>query len=313
MMGLVSLGYVGVGGNNLDDWEAFATRLLGLQVSERARSCLSFRMDDWRQRIIIDRELADGCRYFGWETADGGTLEKMAARVENAGYAVTRAPASLADQRLVSGMIYFQDPAGNQIEVFHGAQHASEPFRPGRSLSGFRTGSLGLGHVVLTAADVDRMTCFYQEVLGFRLSDYLLTPFKAYFYHINPRHHSLAIIGTGQDGMHHLMVELLSLDDVGQGYDIAQLEKGRVKVTLGRHANDYVTSFYAQSPSSFMVEYGCGGRTIDDATWRAKEFTEGPSLWGHERDWLAPDQQAVARDMRLAAAAQGIRAPLQVI
>ena len=62
---------------------------------------------------------------------------------------------------------------------------------------------------------------FYVDVLGFGLSDYIEKPFRAYFFHINARHHSLALIETGKNGMHHLMVELFSLDDVGQAYDIA--------------------------------------------------------------------------------------------
>jgi len=31
----------------------------------------------------------------------------------------------------------------------------------------------------------------------------------------------MALIETGHDGMHHLMVEFLSLDDIGQTYDTA--------------------------------------------------------------------------------------------
>jgi 2,3-dihydroxybiphenyl 1,2-dioxygenase len=310
---LLSLGYVGIGSRDLDAWSAFATKLLGMQLSEQSASSVAFRMDDRRQRIVVDREVADGHRYFGWEVADGAALARVAARVEAAGYAVIRAPAALADQRFVSEMIAFDDPAGNRIEIFHSAQQATNEFSPGRCISGFRTGPLGLGHAVLMATDPDAMIRFYQNVLGFRLSDYLLAPFKAYFFHINPRHHSLAIIQSGQNAVHHLMVELCNLDDVGQGYDIALQEKERVAVTLGRHANDYMTSFYARSPSKFMVEYGWGGRVVDMLTWQAKEFKEGPSLWGHERDWLAPDQQAVARNMRMTAAADGIRYPVQVM
>ena len=58
-------------------------------------------------------------------------------------------------------------------------------------------------------------------MLGFGVSDYILTPFRAYFLHVNPRHHTVALIETGKQDLHHLMVELYSLDDVGQGYDIA--------------------------------------------------------------------------------------------
>ena len=69
--------------------------------------------------------------------------------------------------------------------------------------------------------------------------------------------------------MHHLMVELFSLDDVGQAYDVALTQQDRVGVTLGRHTNDFMTSFYAKSPSSFMIECGWGGREIDPGNWQA--------------------------------------------
>src|ERR1700745_3492898 len=118
-----------------------------------------------------------------------------------------------------------------------------------------------------------------------RPSDYIGKPFRAYFFHVNPRHHSLALIETGKSGMHHMMVELFSLDDVGQAYDVALSEPDRIRVALGRHTNDFMTSFYAKTPSSFMVECGWGGRGIDPATWRPFEMEDWPGLWGHARAW----------------------------
>ena len=91
------------------------------------------------------------------------------------------------------------------------------------------------------------------------------------------------------------------------------LEEGRVGVTLGRHTNDFMTSFYARTPSSFMIECGWGGREIDPATWQPVEMHDGPSLWGHERVWLPPGDRVVAREMRMRAAASGLRAPVQVM
>ena len=72
-----------------------------------------------------------------------------------------------------------------------------------------------------------------------------------------------------------MMVELYSLDDVGQGYDIAQGNEGQVAVTMGRHSGDYMTSFYILIPSGFMTEYGWGGRSVDHATWKAFERPMG--------------------------------------
>jgi hypothetical protein len=121
------------------------------------------------------------------------------------------------------------------------------------------------------------------------------------------------LIETGRNGMHHLMVELFSLDDVGQAYDVAQGQPERVSVTLGRHTNDLMTSFYAKTPSAFMIECGWGGRDIDPPNWKPFEVKAGPSLWGHERVWLPPADRELAREMRMRAAASGLRAPVQVM
>jgi 2,3-dihydroxybiphenyl 1,2-dioxygenase len=311
-MAILGLGYAGFGSDALDDWRQFGTSLVGLQAVERGNSMLAFRMDDRKQRIVIDRALPEGTRFFGWEVADAAALDQLAARLEQAGVAVTAEPPSLADARRVRGLISFHDPAGNRLEAFYSAEIDDTPFKPGRSISGFRTGPQGLGHAVLTVESIEPVMGFYVDVLGFGLSDYIEKPFRAYFFHVNPRHHSLALIETGSNGMHHLMVELFSLDDVGQSYDIA-LKEDRVNVTLGRHTNDFMTSFYAKTPSSFMIECGWGGREIEPSTWQPVEMFDGPSLWGHERVWLQPADREVARDMRMRAAASGLRAPVQVI
>ncbi len=311
-MALQALGYVGFGSAALDDWRQFGTGLVGLQAVERGNSMLAFRMDDRKQRIVIDRSIADGERFFGWEVTDAAALDALAARLEKHQVNVVAEPQTLADARRVGGLISFRDPAGNRLEAFYGAEIDDTPFLPGRSISGFRTGPLGLGHAVLTVENIDAVMPFYVDVLGFGLSDYILKPFRAYFFHVNARHHSLALIETGKNGMHHLMVELFSLDDVGQSYDVAQTQD-RVNVTLGRHTNDFMTSFYARTPSSFMIECGWGGREIEPSAWQPVEMHHGPSLWGHERVWLPPENREVAREMRMRAAASGLRAPVQVM
>jgi 2,3-dihydroxybiphenyl 1,2-dioxygenase len=312
-MPLQALGYVGFGSAALEDWRQFGTRLVGLQAVECSPSLLAFRMDDRKQRIVLDRSMAEGKRFFGWEVQDADALDSLAGRLEQAQVGVTAEPQALADKRRVRSLILFSDPAGNRLEAFHGAALDDTPFSPGRSISGFRTGPLGLGHAVLTVENIEEVMPFYVDVLGFRLSDYMMKPFRAYFFHINARHHSLALLESGRNGMHHLMVELFSLDDVGQAYDVALNEADRVGVTLGRHTNDFMTSFYARSPSSFMVECGWGGREINPSTWQPVELKDGPSLWGHERNWLPPAEREEAREMRMRAGAAGLRAPVQVI
>lgn len=310
--GLTALGYIGVRSRRLDDWSTYATRLLGMQQVDSGGAVRAFRMDDRKQRLIVTGEEGEGIDFLGWEVADAAALDTLAARLEAHGVAVLRAPRSLIDERHVTDLLVFHDPAGNRLEAFFGPAVASDPFTPGRPITGFRTGALGMGHAVLNVVEVEPLLPFYRDILGFRVSDYSVKPYKLYFFHINGRHHSFAMVGSGKRGLHHFMVELFSLDDVGQGYDLATVEDGRVAYTLGRHTNDHMTSFYSHTPSGFFVEYGWGGRVIDPDSWVPHETHDGPSFWGHERLYMEPEQRARLRDMRLSAAARGVRAPMDV-
>ena len=269
-MSVQGMGYFCVGTSKLDDWTSLAIGQLGLQAVDRGGPMRAFRMDDRKQRLIVDGGLMDGERFFGWEVADATALDTLAARLEKAGVAVRREIAVVADQRCAAEVISFRDPAGNRMEAFHGGQIADEPFRPARHIGGFRTGTQGLGHAVLIMPEIDAALTFYRDLLGFRITDFMGPPVSLYFMHVNTRHHSLAIAQGTRNRMHHLLMEFYSLDDVGQSYDIAQRED-RVAVKFGRHPNDFMTSFYMRTPSDFLIEHGWGGRDVSPG-WQPVEL-----------------------------------------
>lgn len=310
-MAISALAYLGVRSDRLDDWAQFAGHLLGMQKIDGAGRSMAFRMDDVAQRLVVSDEPGETLAFLGFEVARRADLDTYASRLDAAGVAVHAGDRALADRRLVEDLIWFADPMGNRVELIHAPMLASDPFVPGRPIDGFRTGPYGMGHAVLHVEDIGVMMPFYRDVLDFAVSDYGLTPYGLYFFHLNGRHHSFAMVGTGQRGFHHFMVEYDNLDDVGQGYDIART-RDEVAYTLGRHTNDWMTSFYATSPSGFFVENGWGGRIIDPATWEPHETFDGPSFWGHERLYL-PDEDGGLRQklrgMAMDAAQRGLRAP----
>jgi 2,3-dihydroxybiphenyl 1,2-dioxygenase len=309
-MGIVALGYVGVNSAHLDDWDGFATKLLGMQRVDAAAGVRAYRMDDRRQRLVVSSDGGERLGVMGWEVDGAAALDALASRLDNHGVPVQRGTRGLAGERHVRDLVVFDDPAGNRLEAFHGPAVSTEAFTPGRPISGFVTGALGMGHVVLNVPDAEVLLPFYRDMLGFNVTDFGLQGIKLYFMHVNGRHHSFALAGSGRHGLHHFMVEVGSIDDVGQGYDLAQVQEDRIAYTLGRHSNDYMVSFYAHTPSGFFVEYGWGGRVIDPATWQPHETFDGPSFWGHERLHLDPAQRNRMRDLRMDAAARGVRAPM---
>lgn len=310
-MAICALAYLGIRSDNLDDWGAFASQLLGMQKIDGGGKSVAFRMDDQAQRLVISGEPGETLAFMGFEVENHSDLNVYAARLDAAGVIVHSDDRALADRRLVQDLIWFEDPMGNRVELIHAPMLASDPFVPGRPIDGFKTGPMGMGHAVLHVKDIEIMMPFYRDNLDFNVSDYGVTPYGLYFFHINGRHHSFAMVGSGQRGFHHFMVEYDNLDDVGQGLDIAK-DRDQLAYSLGRHSNDWMTSFYAHSPSGFFVENGWGGRVIEPETWEPHETFDGPSYWGHERLYL-PDEEGGLRqrmrNMAMDAGQRGLRAP----
>lgn len=310
-MPVLALGYIGVDAREFDAWRAFGTDVLAMQVIARGADAIALRSDERCQRVLVQRAERDGPAFFGFETADAQALQESASKLETAGIAVTRASEPELRLRRVDDMVWCRDPAGNRIELYHGQAAGDGPFTPPRPHGGFRSGRMGMGHVVLHVEDIDAASAFYRELLGLRLSDYMVKPYRLMFLRANPRHHSVGLLQSAHNGVHHVMFEVLALDDVGRAYDFA-LEGWRIGQTLGRHANDWVLSFYAFCPAGFMMEYGWGGRTIDETTWTPREVTHGGSMWGHDRVWMDEDRRRAANEVRRGVIKAGLGAPLQV-
>jgi len=302
---------MGVDASDFDPWRRFASDVFAMQVVERGPDALALRTDERCQRVLIQRSDRDGPAFFGFETAGAAALKETAGKLETSGFNMTRATEKELTLRGVDEMAWCRDPAGNRIELFHSQANGDGPFTAPRPHGGFRTGKMGMGHMVLHAEDVDAMSTFYRDLLSLRLSDYMVKPYRLMFLRANPRHHSVGLLQSKQNGVHHVMFEVLALDDVGRAYDFAQ-DGWRIGQTLGRHSNDWMLSFYAFCPAGFMMECGWGGRTVDEATWTPREVTHGGSMWGHDRLWMDEERRKTANEIRRKTILSGLGAPLQV-
>ena len=72
---MTGLGYVGVRAKDLNDWNSYAQNFLGMQRIDKSRSSLAFRMDDRKQRLVVDADGGQGIGFFGWEVADAASLD----------------------------------------------------------------------------------------------------------------------------------------------------------------------------------------------------------------------------------------------
>src|SRR6185503_20654483 len=104
-MAIQGLGYVSVRAKSLEDWAGFGEKFLGLQPVDKSRGSLAFRMDDRKQRVVVTPDGGEGVAFFGWEVQDAAALDACAAKLEQAGVAVTRGSRALAGERRVADLI----------------------------------------------------------------------------------------------------------------------------------------------------------------------------------------------------------------
>ncbi len=293
MAGLKNLSYAVLSVSDFSAWRAFARDVVGMQVAEQDSKTLALRMDEHAYRLLLEKGHDDDIVGAGWEIGSDEALEQYAMRLKAAGALVRRADENLAASRGVAALYFCDDPNGLRHEFF-GSRKPLEPDQAFKSDilrgPGFKTGPLGLGHILPVARNYQESIAFYRDALGMRYSDRIIQEIApgvhadATFFHTQTgRHHSLA---TGQfpspKRLNHLMLEYQDMNDVGAAYDRAVAAGVPIILELGHHPNDGMFSFYMRAPSGFGFELGWGGIVIDDAKWTPVTYNR-MSDWGHKR------------------------------
>ena len=295
-MGVFSLGYVRVAARELSAWRRFGVDLVGMMPGESPAGSLWLRTDDRPFRFLVEQADTDRFVAAGWEAATEADYAAGLERLRAAGVEVREGTDAEARARCAHAVATSSDPDGNVFELYWGRFRSYSPFVSPQGVSGFVTGDLGSGHVVLPAPQLDRTTDFYKQVLGFGDTDEMrlaMSPDPAvpelrlrFLHAACRRHHSVALIPMpAPSGLVHTMVEMKSIDDVGRTLDRCIAAGLHISATLGRHSNDEMLGFYVRTPGGFDLEIGCMGITPDWSTWVPTRSLV-PDLWGHK--WSPP-------------------------
>jgi 2,3-dihydroxybiphenyl 1,2-dioxygenase len=286
----LELAYLGVEVTDSDAFGTFLRDVAGLVPGQPTDAGdPTWRNDERAQRIIVSEGPRNDAVFVGLEAT---SLDAFASAVERAratGAKVTGGSPEVKSARGVDDLVSIAAPWGVPIEIVHGLASAAEAFHSQRVPEGFLTKGVGFGHVVFVTSNLDEADRFARDVLGLVQSDWLETdlgglPLTVRFYHCNARHHTLAIGSLPIEmpqRLHHLMLEMLSLDSVGHAFDRAMNAGLTIANGLGRHENDKMFSFYVVTPAGFQLEIGYGARSIDEP-WTDDRLYTQISEWGHQ-------------------------------
>ncbi|MDG2061640.1 MAG: VOC family protein [SAR86 cluster bacterium] len=291
-MKVKSLAYVGIETKEFDSWNSFSSDVLGLMPADSSNDFLKFKLDDRSFRIAIHKGKEEKLKYVGFELRNKSQFHEAKKELKKLKIQFSEADKEGCIFKDVKEMIHFHDPIGTQIDLFYGRTLDYQKFISPVGVTGFVTGEMGLGHVVLPTLNLKENFNFYTNVLGFAETDFMTFTMgegdqameaSLHFLHCdNPRHHSVGLFqAPDPTGLIHLMLEVKTLDDVGYALDRAKRAGVHLQSSLGRHSNDKMVSFYMVTPGGFAIEYGFDGWQVD---W--DEFTptisHAPDLWGHE-------------------------------
>jgi 3,4-dihydroxy-9,10-secoandrosta-1,3,5(10)-triene-9,17-dione 4,5-dioxygenase len=301
---IFGLGFLRVRRADLEGWRRFAEQVVGVMATDGGDGRLFLRMDDWVARFVVDgvdagADLAGGWGStgarvpevaIGWECRSEESWASARRAVEDAG--VITADGS-GPTPWCRDWFSFTDPSGFRCELFYGGRR--DPATQYVSPLGVRfvTGDQGMGHITLFADEIAKSVDFYTKVLGFQVREGKLTDdgvLRAVFMSPNAREHSLALLATTDASrVGHVLMEVDDLDAVGRAMDRCLDGLAPMTVSVGRHWNDQMVSFYLRTPSGFDIEYGFGGKRATSEEWsRGEQGGSGlTSTWGHRR--VMPD------------------------
>jgi catechol 2,3-dioxygenase-like lactoylglutathione lyase family enzyme len=211
--------------------------------------------------------------------ADTGTVDLLADRFGRAGVLLDREPAAMQTPGGGYGFRCF-DPDGRIVEISAGVAS-----RPHRDLEERESIPKRLSHVVVNSPDVPRAKRFYEDLLGFRLSDWLED--RMCFLRCSPDHHSLAITAAPHASLNHVSFEMRGLDEYLRGTGRLMRAGHLPDWGPGRHSAGDNTFSYFLDPNRNVVEYTTELQQITDETaWVPQVWTTEPEeadQWGTAR------------------------------
>ncbi len=210
----------------------------------------------------------------GFAVDNRGTVDALAQRFARGGVKLISDPKRLDSPGGGYGFRCF-DPHGHTLEISSDvATVAPRELKRGESIPAV------LSHVVLHTPDIKKSVNFYEEQLGFKVSDWL-GDFMS-FLRCNEVHHSIAFI-PGPACLNHVAYEMRDVDEMMRGAGRLLKAKVTLKWGPGRHTAGNNTFSYFLDPVGNSLEYTAEVDRVDDATWKPTVYPpsfEITDQWG---------------------------------
>lgn len=258
----------------LDEATEFYSGPWGLDVISAERDATWFRAAGPEHHVLaLRRSEHAGLGKLSFAMADKRSVDEAAARFDCLGLPLLDGPGNV-DGPAGGYALMTADIEGRRVELLaeSNAVTRGDP-------SGSRP--LGVTHVVLNTVDIDAAVMFWQEVFGFRLSDW--SEHQMAFLRCNTYHHAIAFNQASWTSINHVAFEMASVDDFMRGVGRLRQAGHPAGWGPGRHGPGDNTFAYFVDPSGVVCEYTSEVARVDESTWIPRVWARTPELsdtWG---------------------------------
>jgi catechol 2,3-dioxygenase len=254
---------IAIGVTDLDAAERFYNSTWHLETVARTPDAVYLRgAGSFHHILALHHASQPEVRNVTFSVADAADLDAIAARAAKAGGRLLAGPHRVGEPGGGTA-VTVQDPQGRILRFVHGDERLEE--LPGSDAPSRIT------HVVFNSEDVAVAQRFFEEALGFRLSD--RTRIMA-FMRCNGDHHSIALADSDANTLNHIAFVMPDLDAVMRGAGRMSDAGWPIEWGVGRHGPGNNVFSYFVGPDDFVIEYTADVLQVDDSYQAG-----GPSDW----------------------------------
>ncbi len=275
-MQIAKLGYAGFNTPDVEAMLAYYTNVIGFTLVERGGDGTAYLRNVLdHHTIVLYPAKEQGIRHIGFQIGGGQTLKDAATQLQNQGITVeTQSDA----QPGVAEQLQFADPEGTTLHLYTAMEQVHNPF------SEVGIVPEKLGHIAMAVHDVQKCADFYQNVLGFRVSDWIEDFFV--FMRSGPDHHTMNFLRTKYQKMHHIAFQLKDWAHVQRACDHLYNQHIPLVWGPGRHGAGHNIFTYHRDPDGQFVELFTELDIIlneelgyfEPRPWH-EEFPQKPKVW----------------------------------
>jgi catechol-2,3-dioxygenase len=238
------LGHATLSTPDLEQQIAYWSEIVGLVIIERGDNYCFLGTQLGEEAIALERGLERGfLRRLSFQVKPGSDLDELNTALSNAGIQVEwRSDISPG----VRKALMFRDPKGTVVEIYADYKFAAN--------KGQDTGisPIKFGHVAYRVNDVEKLTKFYCEVLGFRVSDWIGDYFS--FLRCGVDHHTVNFVHYEKEALHHIAFEVRDRSALNDACDF--LAKNKIQLVWGplRHVVGHNIAAYHRNGDDIRVE-----------------------------------------------------------